>query len=105
MVPQYHGQVSDIAEISLPIPEHSLHQFDSIERALKSLCLAQSQKSSSVTGCRITNALDGVELIIFDFNVVVADREVLSRNTLNDALADCGLQMPLAQARSEFLNL
>ena len=105
MVPQYHGQVSDIAEISLPIPEHSLYQFDSIERVLESLCLAQSQKSPSVTGCRITNALDGVELIISDFNLLVADREVLSRNTLNDALADYGLQMPLAQARIEFLSL
>ena len=88
--------MSDIVEISLPIPEHSLHQFDSIERALESLYLAQSQKSPSVTGCRITNALDGVELIIFDFNVVIADREVLSRNTLNDGLADYGLQMPRA---------
>ena len=97
--------MSDIAEISLPILEHSLHQFDSIEQALESLCLTQSQKSHSVTGCRITNAFDGVELIIFDSNIVVADREVLSRNTLNDALAGCGLQMPLAQARSEFLCL
>ena len=105
MVPQYHGQVSDIAKISLPIPEHSLHQFDSIERALESIYLAQSQKSPSVTGCRITNALDGIELIIFDFNVVIAYRKIMSRNTLNDALADCGLQMPLAQARSEFLSL
>ena len=82
-----------------------MNQFDSIERALENIYLAQSQKSPSVTGSRITNALDGVELIIFDFNVVIADREVLSRNTLNDALADCGLQMPLAQARSEFLSL
>ena len=97
------GQI--LLETSLPIPEHSLHQFDSIERALESLYLAQSQKSSSVTGSRVTNALDGIELIIVDFNVVIADREVLSRNTLNDALADCGLQMPLAQARSEFLSL
>ena len=105
MVPQYHGQVSDIAEISLSIPEHSLNQFDSIERALESLYLVQSQKSPSVKGSRVTNALDGIELIIVDFNVVIADREVLSRNTLNDAPADCGLQTPLAQACSEFLSL
>ena len=57
-----------------------------------------------MTGSRITDALDGVELVVFDFDGVIADSEVLSLDTLRDALADCGLRMPLEQARSLFLG-
>ena len=50
------------------------------------------------------DALDGVALVIFDFDGVIADSEVLSLGTLRDALADSGLHMPLDQVRSLFLG-
>ena len=66
--------------------------------------MVQLQRLRSIADPRITDPLDGVELVIFDFDGVIADSEVLSLNTLRDALADCGLQMPLEKVRSMFLG-
>jgi len=52
----------------------------------------------------MVEALDGVELVILDFDGVIADSEVLSLGTLREALADCGLLMPLEQVRALFLG-
>ncbi|MDD9908152.1 MAG: HAD family phosphatase [Ahrensia sp.] len=49
-------------------------------------------------------ALHGIELVIFDFDGVVADSEVLSLGTLRETLADCGLPMPLEEVRAQFLG-
>lgn len=66
--------------------------------------MGQSRRLPSEAGSPVTKALDGVELVIFDFDGVIADSEVLSLGTLRDALADCGLPMPLEQVRALFLG-
>jgi HAD superfamily hydrolase (TIGR01509 family) len=66
--------------------------------------LAQAQQLTFEASSQVNAALDGVELVIFDFDGVIADSEVLSLDTLRYALADWGLQMPLEQVRSLFLG-
>lgn len=53
---------------------------------------------------QLLDLLAGVELVIFDFDGVIADSEVLSLGTLRDALADYGLDWPLAEVRACFLG-
>lgn len=48
--------------------------------------------------------LDGVALVIFDFDGVIADSEVISLSTLRDALAELDMEMPLEEVRANFLG-
>ena len=66
--------------------------------------MPQSRRSAPDSGFPFAGLLDGVEFVIFDFDGVIADSEVLSLGTLRDALADCGLPMPLDEVRSLFLG-
>lgn len=66
--------------------------------------MAQSRRISAAAGRPGTDALDGVTWVIFDFDGVIADSEVLSLGTLRDTLADIGLPMPLDRVRSLFLG-
>lgn len=66
--------------------------------------MAQSRSNSAGIDQLGEGALNGVDLVIFDFDGVVADSEVLSLGTLRDALADSGLRMPLDRVRSLFLG-
>lgn len=49
-------------------------------------------------------SLDGIQLVIFDFDGVVADSEVLSLGTLQTALKEFGLPLALDEVRSKFLG-
>ncbi|CAK9061615.1 Protein SUPPRESSOR OF QUENCHING 1 [Durusdinium trenchii] len=62
--------------VSLRIPENRLHQFDSA----------------------------GVELVIFDFDGVIADSEVISLATLQEALAAFGIDLSAEDVRRAFLG-
>lgn len=48
--------------------------------------------------------LEGVDLVIFDFDGVIADSEVISLTTLQASLKEFGLDLTLEQTRSEFLG-
>ena len=52
----------------------------------------------------VTSLLDNVDLVIFDFDGVVADSEVISLSTLHCALADFGIDMALRTVRETFLG-
>lgn len=56
------------------------------------------------TPAKKPRTLDGVDLVIFDFDGVIADSEVLSLGTLQNALADHGLRLPLEEVRRLFLG-
>ncbi len=66
--------------------------------------MAQAQELIFEASSQAGDALVGVELVIFDFDGVIADSEVLSLGTLRYALADWGLQMSLEQVRTLFLG-
>ncbi|MEM1079430.1 MAG: HAD family phosphatase [Pseudomonadota bacterium] len=66
--------------------------------------MAQSQRIPPEHGSPLAKALSGAELVIFDFDGVIADSEVLSLGTLRDTLADCGMPMSLARVRELFLG-
>lgn len=66
--------------------------------------MEQSQKISAAVGPPGADVLDGVAWVIFDFDGVIADSEVLSLGTLRDTLADSGLHMSLDRVRSLFLG-
>ena len=66
--------------------------------------MTQPQRLPPERRAPIERALHGVELVIFDFDGVIADSEVLSLGTLRDALSDRGLPMPLDQVRARFLG-
>lgn len=48
--------------------------------------------------------LDNIDLVIFDFDGVIADSEVISLSTLHRALADFGIDMTLSAVRETFLG-
>ena len=48
--------------------------------------------------------LKGVDLVIFDFDGVIVDSEVISLTTLREALAESGLKMTAQDVRQEFLG-
>ncbi|WP_227270379.1 HAD family hydrolase [Roseobacter weihaiensis] len=48
--------------------------------------------------------LDSIDLVIFDFDGVIADSEVISLSTLHRALADFGIYMSLSAVRERFLG-
>lgn len=48
--------------------------------------------------------LDGVELVIFDFDGVIADSEVISLATLREALAAFGIDLSAQEVRRAFLG-
>lgn len=66
--------------------------------------MAQSHTRSAGLNLPNEDALDGIDLVIFDFDGVIADSEVLSLGTLRDALSDSGLHMPLERVRALFLG-
>ena len=66
--------------------------------------MAQSVSNPAAIDRTVGHAFDGVALVIFDFDGVIADSEVLSLGTLRDALADSGLPKPHEQVRSLFLG-
>lgn len=66
--------------------------------------MAQPRSRSAALAPPAGEALDGVDLVIFDFDGVIADSEVLSLGTLRDALANSGLPMTLDRVRSLFLG-
>ncbi|MEL6640286.1 MAG: HAD family phosphatase [Pseudomonadota bacterium] len=48
--------------------------------------------------------MDGVDLVIFDFDGVVVDSEAISLSTLRSALLECGVAMSADQVRDTFLG-
>ena len=48
--------------------------------------------------------LDGIDLVILDFDGVVADSEVISLRTLQSSLADFGIDLSADDVRSAFLG-
>lgn len=48
--------------------------------------------------------LDGVDLVIFDFDGVIADSEVISLSTLHRTIAAYGIRMTLDEVRARFLG-
>ncbi|MEM1365379.1 MAG: HAD family hydrolase [Pseudomonadota bacterium] len=53
----------------------------------------------------LTDMLEGVELVVFDFDGVIADSEVISLQAMADALDDYGVQMDLDQVRHHYLGV
>lgn len=49
-------------------------------------------------------AFAGVDLVIFDFDGVVVDSEIISLTTLRTALSDHGIEMPDHEVRDRFLG-
>jgi len=49
-------------------------------------------------------AFAGVDLVIFDFDGVVVDSEIISLTTLRTALSDHGIEMPDDEVRDRFLG-
>ncbi len=59
---------------------------------------------AGMTNPALDRLLDGVELVIFDFDGVVADSEVISLSTLRDALAGLDIALSLEDVRANFLG-
>ena len=51
-----------------------------------------------------TGVFQDVDLVIFDFDGVIADSEVISLSTLRDTLADFGIPLTLESVRDRFLG-
>lgn len=66
--------------------------------------MAPSRKITAALDTPKTAVLDDIDVVIFDFDGVIADSELLSLGTLRDALADGGLQMSIDRVRSLFLG-
>ncbi|MEM1005774.1 MAG: HAD hydrolase-like protein, partial [Pseudomonadota bacterium] len=49
-------------------------------------------------------SLDEFNLIIFDFDGVIADSEIISLATLQNTLADYGIHLPSETVRERFLG-
>ncbi|MEL6597063.1 MAG: HAD family phosphatase [Pseudomonadota bacterium] len=60
--------------------------------------------SSHTPKDRVHDLLRDIDLVIFDFDGVVADSEVISLSTLHRALDDFGIYMPLSAVRETFLG-
>ncbi|MFP7672675.1 HAD family hydrolase [Marivita sp. S0852] len=59
---------------------------------------------SSAPPIALSTLFDDVDLVIFDFDGVVADSEVISLSTLQQALADFGIDMTPEAVRKRFLG-
>jgi HAD superfamily hydrolase (TIGR01509 family) len=64
---------------------------------------AQDPRSAVVQGIEGLG-LDRTALVLFDFDGVVADSEIISLATLQAALADFGLRLSLEETRARFLG-
>lgn len=52
----------------------------------------------------VSDPFAGIALVVFDFDGVIADSEVISLSTLQTTLAEHGLELPMAQVQEAFLG-